>query len=323
MASIASPSAETWPALPLEAWRETRDTLHLWTQIVGKVRVALAPWINHSWQSALYVTARGLTTSVMPHGADALQMDFDFLAHQLVLQSSAGRAYRLALRSRTVADFHAEVGAALEAVGAPVRLHGVPNELPDAIPFAEDRVHGTYDPVHAERFWRVLVAAERVCQQHRSAFLGKTSPVHFFWGSFDLAVTRFSGRPAPPHPGGVPNLPDAVAREAYSHEVFSAGFWPGGAGWEEPVFYAYAYPEPEGFREGPVEPEAAAYNARLGEFVLPYEAVRRARDPEATLLRFLDSAYAAAADRGGWDRAALECEPGRPGVPRPVPGPEG
>ncbi|HKJ87126.1 MAG TPA: DUF5996 family protein, partial [Gammaproteobacteria bacterium] len=226
-----------WPELLLTDWRSTRETLHLWTQVVGKVRVALAPWVNHSWQSALYVTARGLTTSPMPHGDRSLQIDFDFLDHELILRTTPGRELRLALRACSVADFYFAVEEALETVGAPVQIHGRPSEIPDAVPFAEDHAHAAYDREYAERFWRVLAAAERVFRQHRSGFIGKSSPVHFFWGSFDLAVTRFSGRRAPTHPGGVPGLPDTVVREAYSHEVFSVGFWPGGAGLEEPVFY--------------------------------------------------------------------------------------
>ncbi len=310
---------QAWPNLPLEAWRGTCATLHLWTQVVGKIRFAQAPWINHSWQATLYVTARGLTTSLIPYGDRAFEIEFDFVDHQLRIRASGGGERRVPLTAQSVADFYALVLSALEALDIHVRVNERPNEIPDPIPFSEDRVHAAYDPEYAQRFWRLLVQADRVFKKFRSGFLGKVSPVHLFWGSFDLAVTRFSGRTAPPHPGGVPSLPDAVAREAYSHEVSSAGFWPGGGGIDYPAFYSYAYPEPAGFRTAQVRPQAAFFSTALGEFVLPYEAVRAADDPQGTLLDFLQSTYEAAANAGRWDRAALECPLGTPGVPRAVP----
>ena len=313
-----SPDDDHWPALPFEAWTETREALHLWTQVVGKVRVALTPWINHAWQSALYVTARGLSTGPIPHGRDSLDLEFDFIAQRLHLRVSTGAACEIELKSGSVADFFQSVEESLAALGAPVRIHGRPNEIADALPFAEDHRVRAYDPAAAERFWRVLLQVDRVLKSFRTGFLGKVSPVHFFWGSFDMAVTRFSGRAAPPHPGGVPGLPDAVAREAYSHEVSSSGFWPGGSGVDYPAFYSYAYPAPPGFAEAPVRPAEAEFNRTLGEFILPYDAVRTAADPDAVLTAFLQSTYEAAADAAGWGRAVLECAPGQPGKPRPV-----
>ena len=310
-------SADAWPALPYAHWAQTGQTLHLWTQIVGKVRLARTPWLNHSWQVPLYVSARGLTTGLISIGARALELEFDFISGQLWVRTD-GPMTQVPLQPMSVADFYARVMAALEGVGLPIAINGAPNEMPEATPFAEDVVPRVYDSGQAERFWRALLQADRVLKVFRTAFLGKASPVHFFWGSFDLAVTRFSGRPAPPHPGGVPHLPDAVAREAYSHEVSSAGFWPGGPGAEEPVFYAYAYPEPAGFREAVADPPGARFDQGLGEFLLPYEAVRTAADPDAALLAFLSSTYTAAADAAGWDRAALECGFGEPGRPRLV-----
>jgi len=310
---------ESWPDLPYPAWRETCTTLHLWTQIVGKIRLSQTPWLNHSWHVTLYVTARGLTTSPIPYGERAFQVDFDFIDHLLHIETSDGLQRQVPLHARSVADFHAAVMMALADLGIQLRINEFPNEVPDSIRFSEDRVHAAYNPDHVQRFWRVLLRADRVLKAFRTGFLGKCSPVHFFWGSFDLAVTRFSGRPAPPHPGGVPNLPDAVAREAYSHEVSSAGFWPGGGGIEYPAFYSYAYPTPEGFRSAPVRPEAAFFSQELGEFILPYDAVRTAAMPDAALLDFLQSTYDAAADAGKWDRAALECPPGKVGVPRMIP----
>jgi hypothetical protein len=300
-----------WPPLPYADWAETCATLHLWSQIVGKVRLARTPWLNHSWQTPLYLSPRGLTTGIIHHGTRALDLEFDFVDQQLVIRTD-GPVATVALKPMSVAGFHAEVMAALEQVGTPVRIHGAPNELPEATPFVEDVEPRAYDAAAAERFWRVLSQADRVFRRFRTGFLGKASPVHFFWGSFDLAVTRFSGRPAPPHPGGVPNLPDSVAREAYSHEVSSAGFWPGGPG-QDAAFYAYAYPAPAGFAEARVEPAAARFDAGLGEFLLPYEAMRTAPDPEAALMAFLETTYAAAADLAGWDRAHLECGYGEPG----------
>jgi hypothetical protein len=308
-------SAATWPPLSYAEWADTGRTLHLWTQVVGKVRLARTPWLNHSWQVPLYVSARGLTTGLIDCGARTLELEFDLVGRQLTARTDR-EALALPLAPMSVAAFYGEVMAALAALGTPVAIHAAPNELPEAVPFAEDTEIRVYDGAQAERFWRALLQADRVLKLFRTGFLGKASPTHFFWGSFDLAVTRFSGRRAPPHPGGVPHLPDAVAREAYSHEVSSAGFWPGGPGKEQAVFYAYAYPEPPGFPEAAVAPDAARYDGDLHEFTLPYEAVRAAADPDAALLAFLASTYAAAADLAGWDRAALECDLGQPGRPR-------
>jgi hypothetical protein len=307
-----------WPKLSYESLKATCETLQLWTQVVGKVRVAQTPWLNHSWQVPLYVTARGLSTSLIPHAAGGFDLEFDFVASALILRTVNGQETLTPLEPQSVASFYARVMAKLEAAGTPVVIDTLPNEIPDAIAFPDDRAQRVYQPAVARDFWRALVKADQVFKLFRTGFLGKASPVHFFWGSFDLAVTRFSGRPAPPHPGGVPNLPDAIVREAYSHEVSSTGFWPGGGGIDYPAFYAYAYPEPPGFRDAAILPEGAAYNATLGEFILPYETVRIAPDPQAALLAFLASAYAAAADAAGWDREALECDLGRPGIPRPV-----
>jgi hypothetical protein len=309
---------QVWPDLPYERWKETSATLHLWTQVVGKIRLVQSPWLNHSWHVPLYVTARGLTSSSIAHGERVLDIEFDFLDHALVLRASDGGRREVALRPRTVADFYAAVMAALEELKLPVTIDRVPNEIAEAIPFDQDRVHRAYDAEYAQRFWRTLLQVHRVLSQFRTSFLGKCSPVHFFWGSFDMAVTRFSGRTAPQHPGGVPHLADAVAREAYSHEVSSAGFWPGGNGVDYAAFYSYAYPEPAGFRNARIRPADAFFSEALGEFLLPYDIVRSAADPDSTLLEFLRSTYEAAADAGGWDRAALECASGRPRVPRPV-----
>jgi hypothetical protein len=309
---------ESWPALPYEAWKDSCATLHLWTQVVGKIRLAQTPWANHSWHVTLYVTPRGLTTSPIPYGERAFQIDFDFIDHALLIGTSDGDARRLPLAAISVADFHDRLMAALAKLQIRVRIHGRPNEVPEPIPFRDDRQHAAYDPDYAQRFWRVLLQADRVFKQFRTGFLGKVSPVHFFWGSFDHAVTRFSGRKAPMHPGGVPNLPDLVTREAYSHEVSSAGFWPGGGAIDYPAFYSYAYPAPEGFATAPVRPEAAFFHETLGEFILPYDAVRSAAAPDATLLDFLQSTYEAAANAARWDRAALEGAPGRVGVVRPI-----
>jgi hypothetical protein len=298
--------ASSWPLLPYAQWRDTQSTLHLWTQIVGKIRLAQAPWTNHSWHVALYVTSRGLTTSAIPYGARTFEINFDFLAHELRIQTGEGAVESLQLAPRTVADFYHELFERLRSLRLDIRIRTLPCEMPNVIPFEMDREHGTYNAEHATRFWRALVQADRVLKEFRSRFSGKASPVHFFWGGFDLAVTRFSGRRAPPHPGGVPHLPDWVAREAYSHEVSSCGFWPGGEAMPQPVFYAYAYPEPEGFKTATVRPTTAHYNADLGEFLLPYDDVQRASSPDAALLEFLQSSYEAAADRGGWDRPALE-----------------
>jgi len=311
-------SKRHWPLLPLSEWQDTRATLHLWTQIVGKVRLAQTPWINHSWHTALYLTSRGLTTSPIPYGDRSFQIDFDFVDHTLLVRESGGGFRTVQLEPRSVADFYAAVMDALEELGITVSINKLPNELPDVIAFDQDEVHRSYDPDAVHRFWRILAASDEVFTHFRTAFVGKVSPVHFFWGSFDLAVTRFSGRRAPMHPGGVVNLPDAVAREAYSHEVSSAGFWPGDAATPYPAYYSYAYPEPDGFRTAKVAPPGAAFNKVLSEFILPYDEVRKAPNPRAALLEFLESTYRAAADAAQWDRPALECALGIPGVPRRV-----
>ncbi len=308
-------NAERWPELPYAAWKDTAETLHLWTQVVGKVRLALAPWLNHSWQVALYVSARGLTTSPIPYGARDLQIDFDFIDHVLWVRTSDGHFRQLMLAPMPVAEFYQNLMVALRELGIDVAIRTMPCEIANCIPFDQDTVHASYDAEYANRFWRVLLAAHDVFAHFRTGFLGKASPVHFFWGSFDLAVSRFSGRRAPLHPGGIPHLPDAVAQEAYSHEVASAGFWPGGAG-AEAAFYAYAYPAPAGFSDAKVQPAAALWSQELGEFLLPYEAVRKARDPDATLMEFLASTYEAAADLAKWDRKGLECAIGQAGKVR-------
>ena len=309
---------QAWPELPYAALRPTADTLQLWTQIVGKVRLARAPWLNHSWHVPLYVSARGLATSLIPGDDMSLDMEFDFIAQDLVIRAADGGERKIPLSAGSVAGVYAQVLEALAALGTPTRIDPVPSEMLEATPFDKDTANRPYDPGVARDFWRALVRIDAVFTRFRSCFIGKNSPVHFFWGGFDLAVTRFSGRRAPRHPGGIPHLSDAVTREAYSHEVSSAGFWPGGAGVEEPSFYSYAYPTPQGFAAAKVSPDAARFDPGLGEFLLPYEAVRTAADPGGVLLSFLQSTYAAAADLGGWDRAELECEEGRPGRPRPV-----
>jgi hypothetical protein len=301
-----------WPELAYPTWRDTAATLQLWTQIVGKVRLALTPWLNHSWQVPLYVSVRGLSTSPIPADGEIFEIEFDFIAHRLVVRASSGAERALALESKSVADFYHQVMDLLRGLGIAVAIHEMPNELPDPIAFSKDHSHHSYDASAAHAFWRVLIQADRVFKHFRSGFLGKASPVHFFWGSFDLAVTRFSGRPAPPHPGGVPGLPDAVTREAYSHEVSSAGFWPGNDASPAAVFYSYAYPEPPSFRDRAVA-AGAYFDAKLGEFILPYDTVRLAAAPEALLLDFLSSTYTAAAEAGRWDRAQLECPVGVPG----------
>jgi hypothetical protein len=311
-------ASDPWPALPYAAWKETRETLHLWTQVAGKVRLSLTPWLNHSWHVALYVTARGLSTGPIAIGGRTLELEFDFIDHVLWLRTSDGHFRQLMLKPVSVAEFYADTMVALGELGLAVCINEMPNEIPGAVRFSEDRVHGSYDRDAVARFHRVLLSANAVFSHFRTGFLGKASPVHFFWGSFDLAVTRFSGRRAPPHPGGVPNLPDAVAREAYSHEVSSAGFWPGGGGFDEAAFYSYAYPAPAGFPAAKVEPDAAFFSKELGEFILPYEAVRTARQPERALMEFLQSTYAAAADMAKWERSALECRLGENGTVRAV-----
>jgi hypothetical protein len=297
-------SSGAWPRLPLSAWADTRDTLHLWTQVIGKVRLALEPMVNHWWQVPLYVNARGLTTSLMPYGNGGLEASFDFHRHLLNISTTAGTSREVALGPRSVADFYAEVMGRLAELDVPVEIHPRPVEVPVDIPFPEDEEHAQYDAEYAHRFWISLVHAQRVLTVFRARFAGKVSPVHFFWGAFDLAVTRFSGRTAPRHPGGIPHTPDWVTREAYSHEVSSCGYWPGGA--EQGAFYAYAYPEPAGFADRPVEPADAGYDSDLGEFILPYHVVRSAADPDTMLLTFAQSTYEAAAELAGWDRAALE-----------------
>jgi hypothetical protein len=306
-------SDDIWPELPFEEWGDTCATLHLWTQIVGKVRLACTPWTNHSWHVPLYLTARGLTSSLIPHGSRAFQIDFDFTEHQLRVSTSSGeKAARLALEPRTVASFYAELMATLDELGVTVEIDPLPTEIADPIPFPEDTGHASYDGEYVRRWWRILVQSQRVLHAFRARFIGKTSPIHVFWGGLDLAVTRFSGRTAPLHPGGIPHLADWVTREAYSHEVSSAGFWPGNAEAPNPIFYAYAYPTPDGFKDAKVEPEGAFWYDGLGEFVLPYDVVRQADDPDRTLDAFLETTYAAAAELAGWDREALEVPPGFP-----------
>ena len=294
-----------WPSLPLAAWQETYSTLHMWTQVVGKIRLALAPKLNHWWQSTLLVTPRGLTTSSIPYGTRSFQISFNFLDHQLQIETSDGITKRIALAPRSVADFYQNVMFALSEIGIEVRIWTMPQEVAEPILFEQDERHRTYDPEYAQRFWQILVQVDRVMTEFRGRFIGKSSPVHFFWGSFDLAVTRFSGRHAPEHPGGVPNMADWVTREAYSHEVSSCGFWAGSDS-TEALFYAYAYPEPEGFSNYPVQPQEAFYSSQMQEFILPYEAVRQADDPDALLLAFLQSTYEAAANLGHWERTTLE-----------------
>jgi hypothetical protein len=309
--TLPAAPATTWPPLPDTLWDDTLATLHLWTQIAGKIRLAQTPWVNHGWHVALYVTTRGLTTSPIPYGARTFQIDFDLVFHQLLLQTSDGRTVGFALDAQPIAVFYARVMESLRRLDVHVTIHPRPNELPDPVRFDEDTRPRVYDREHATRFWQILVEADRVLKRFRARFTGKCSPVHFFWGAADLAVTRFSGRPAPVHPGGVPNLPDRVTREAYSHEVSSAGFWGGGNG-TPPAFYSYAYPEPVGFAAASVSPADAFYSSELREFVLPYEVVRRAASPDDTLLQFLQSTYEAAADLGRWDRGALERAEGAP-----------
>jgi hypothetical protein len=305
-----------WPELPYESWRETFEALHLFAQIVGKYRLARTPWLNHSWHATLYVYARGLWTSPVPDLPGLIEIRFDLLDHAVRGESSNGAAAGFELGPMSVADFHARFLDLVCELGGTAKLHGRPNELPVAIPFADDRAPRPYDADAVTRFFRALVAVDRVFERFRTGYLGKASPVHLFWGSFDLAVTRFSGRRAPLHPGGIVNLPDAVAREAYSHEVSSAGFWPGGSGVDYAAFYSYAYPAPEAFAIARVEPDEAFFDETLGEFLMPYDAVRESACPEATLLEFLESTYAAAASLGNWDRDRLECALGAPGKPR-------
>jgi hypothetical protein len=302
----AAAATDQWPSLPLDAWRDTQATLHLWTQIVGKIRLARSPWINHSWTATLYVTPKGLTTASIPYGTRTFQIDLDFIHHLLVIQASDGRTGHFKLEPQSVAQFYARLMEQLRKIDLPVHIHKKPNEIADPVPFDSDESHAAYDREYANRFWRVLVQADRVFTAFRSLFIGKSSPVHFFWGSADLAVTRFSGRRAPQHPGGVAGLPDRITREAYSHEVASCGFWAGGGAIPYPAFYAYAYPEPDGYAKASVKPEAAFYSGDLREFILPYDAVRQSADPDATLTDFLQSTYEAAANLAKWDRPSLE-----------------
>lgn len=302
--------AASWPEAPRQGWLETAATLQMWSQIVGKVRLARAPMENHWWQVALYLTARGLTTSAIPDGNRAFQIDFDFIDHRLVIDTSNGRRETLPLAPRPLADFYAEFMGRLRALGIDAHVWPVPVEVVEAIPFPGDQGHSFYDADVAARLWRILLIADMALKRFRSGFLGKSSPCHFFWGSFDLAMTRFSGRRAPEHPGGIPNLADWVTREAYSHEEWSSGFWPGTAGgFERPAFYAYAYPEPPGFAEAEARPPAARYDKTLREFLLPYDDIRASGDPWAAVDAFLQTTYRAAADRGGWPRAELERSP--------------
>jgi hypothetical protein len=307
-ASAPTPAVSAWPRLPLEDWRATYETLHRWLQIVGKTRLALTPMQNHWWQTPLYVTARGLGTSPIPYRDVEFEIEFDFLDHMLVARTSDGAIRTLPLQAQSVADFYLEYRSLLRSLDIEARIWPVPVEIADATPFADDDVHAAYDPDAAQRCWRVLLQADRVLKAFRGRFLGKCSPVHFWWGSFDLACTRFSGRPAPRHPGGVPNCPDYVMVEAYSHECSSAGWWPGtpGSPVAEPAFYAYVYPEPRGAPEASIGPSGAHYHTGMHEWILPYDVVRESADPDASLLEFLESTYVAAAGLGGWDRAALE-----------------
>ncbi len=306
MSSKSLSQNETWPSLPLDEWKETYATLHMWLQIVGKIRLVQSPWANHSWNTTLYVTARGLTTSPIPYGMRIFQVDFDFIDHKLSIQSSDGRTGTIQLLPLSVAAFYRKLMEELDNLDLHLKINKNPNEVSDPIPFDQDEQHASYDPDYANRFWRVLLQSDRVFKQFRCCFIGKCSPVHLFWGALDLAVTRFSGRPAPVHPGGIPHLPDAITREAYSHEVSSCGFWPGGGAISYPAFYSYAYLEPHGFAEAAVKPDAAFYSNDFREFLLPYDAVRTAESPDDTLIEFLQTTYEAAANLAGWDRKSLE-----------------
>jgi hypothetical protein len=300
-AHVHSPTQPSWPELPLQAWQDTYATLHMWTQVVGKVRLALSPPVNHWWQVPLYVNARGLTTSAIPYGDGVFDVQFDLIEHRLTIQTSWNSAKTMALKPRSVADFYAEFMAALRSLGIEVEIWSLPCEVPNPVRFELDTEHAAYDPEYAHRFWQILVLCENIFREFRAGFIGKVSPVHFFWGSFDLCVTRFSGRRAPERPGA-----DSITREAYSHEVISAGFWPGGGEIQGPAFYAYAAPEPAGFGEQKVQPAAAFYHPQLKEFLLMYDDVRRTPSPRQALLSFLESTYAAGADLAHWDRKGLE-----------------
>ena len=296
-----------WPTLPTDGWTESLESLHLWTQVVGKIRLGYSPWLNHSWGVPLYVSTRGLRTSMIPYGGDAVELEFNFLDGRLDIHASSGAHRSIELRSQPVAEFYASVLEGMSAIGMPVAINPMPSEIPDATRFDEDTAERGYRPDAALALWRALVQSDRVMTRFRAGFKGKASRVHFFWGSFDLATTRFSGRTAPPHPGGIPNFPDDVAREAYSHEVTSVGFWPGNSEAPDPIFYSYAYPTPDGFAEAAIEPEQAFWLEDLGEFAIAYADVANSDDPDATLLAFFESTHAAAANLAGWERAQLEC----------------
>jgi hypothetical protein len=302
----SAPGSDGWPSLPFQEWKDTYATLHMWTQIVGKIRLVMTPWINHSWHTTLYVTSRGLTTSPIPYGIRTFQIDFDFIDHRLLIQTSDGGVKATSLAPRSVADFYNELFDALAELNLKVTINTMPNEVATPIPFDKDKEHASYDAHYANLFWCALVQADRVFKQFRARFIGKCSPVHFFWGGFDLAVTRFSGRRAPEHPGGIPHLPDWITREAYSHEVSSCGFWPGNEQMPYPLFYSYAYPEPDGFSTASVGPAGSVYSSELREFIFPYDEVRQSASPDRALLEFLQSSYEAAANSGGWDRSELE-----------------
>jgi hypothetical protein len=315
---MTMPTVSPWPELDWTAWRETAIGLQLRTQIIGKVRLALTPWLNHSWHVPFYVSVRGLTTSAIYIGERILEIEFDLLHDRLIFMTSDGRSRGIELRAGSIADFHKTVVACLTELDIPAIFDGTPSEMADVPPFAQDTAERPYNADAVRAFWRALIQVSRIFGQFRTGFTGKASPVHFFWGSFDLAVTRFSGRDAPTHPGGFPGLPDAVTRDAYSHEEASVGFWPGSDAYPHAAFYAYAYPAPDQYAEAKVSPAAAEWNAGLGEFLLPYDAVRTAPDPDAALLAFCQSTYDAAADLAGWDRAALDCALGRASIPRAV-----
>jgi hypothetical protein len=302
------PISERWPALPYAEWSQTLETLHLWTQIVGKIRLRQTPWINHSWHVSLYVTPTGLTTGSVPYDRGLFQIDFDFLIHQLTIKTSTDKRVNIGLYPRSVASFYTEVLDTFRQLGIDITIQGTPNELPDVIPFADDQVHQSYDAEMVGRFWQAIVSMYSVFVRFRAGYTGKCSPVHFFWGSFDLAVTRFSGRRAPLHPGGAPNLSARVMQEAYSHEVSSAGFWPGNAQFPEAAFYSYCYPTPADFGQQPVEPAGAYFHPEMGEFILPYEVVRQSAEPEQALLAFLQTTYDAAVSTAHWNRDELDCD---------------
>jgi hypothetical protein len=306
MMQSAGGHEEVWPSLALEDWSDTCATLHMWAQIVGKIRLVQSPWVNHSWHATLYVTSTGLTTSPIPYGARTFQIDFDFINHQLGIRASDGGIAGFSLEPQSVAEFYRHLMDEMRKLDLHVDIYRKPNEVADPIRFDQDAFHRAYAQEHANRFWRILVQTDRILKEFRARFIGKCSPVHLFWGALDLAVTRFSGRSAPQHPGGVPNLPDFVTREAYSHEVSSCGFWPGGGAVPYAAFYSYAYPEPAGFSQVSIKPPAAFYSPDLREFILPYDTVRRAASPENTLLEFLQATYEAAADLSNWDRKSLE-----------------